>query len=132
VASCPIASCEALYGRRGLKPFLDAGAADVAIIDLAWNGYLEATKMAALADLHEVNVATHNYCGGGLADVISAHFAAAVPNFRIGEYDEDDVPWKPEFLKQEVVVENGELVVPQGPGWGVEVDEDFVRSRPPR
>lgn len=131
-ARCPIASCEAMYGRRALRPFLEAGAVDVAIVDLTWNGVLEGMKMAAFAEAYEVNVATHNYTGGLLGDVISAHFSAAVPNFRIGEWDQEDVPWKGEFLTQPVVVEDGELVVPQGPGWGVEVNEAFVRSRPPR
>lgn len=125
----PIASLEAQFGRRGLRPYLDAGAVDVVIIDLVWNGYIEAIKMAALAEMYEVNVATHNYCGGMLADVMSAHYAAAIPNFRMGEFDEDDVPWKPEFLVDELVVSNGELTVPQGPGWGIDVNEDFVRSR---
>jgi len=131
-APCPIASCEALYGRGQLRPFLEAGAADVVVIDVAWNGYLEAVKMAALAEAHEVNVATHNYGGGVLGDVMSAHFAAAIPNLRIGEFDVDDVPWKAEFLTAPLVVENGGIVVPQGPGWGVDVNEEAVRARPPR
>ncbi len=130
-ARFPIASLETLYGRTGLRPFLEAGAVDVAIVDLMWNGYLEGTKMAALAESYEVNVATHNYCGGLLSDAINAHFAAAVPNLRCVEYDVEDVPWKPDFLTTPLVVENGEMVVPQGPGWGVEVNEAFVRSRPP-
>lgn len=131
-ARFPIASLEALYGRIGLKPFLDAGAADVAVIDLMWNGYLEAFRMAALAETYDVNVSTHNYCGGGLSDVISAHFGAAIPNLRAVEYDPEDVPWKPEFLTAPVSVEDGHIIVPQGPGWGVEVNEDFVRAHPPR
>jgi len=131
-AAFPIASCEALYLRSGLRPFLEAGSVDIAIIDLAWNGYLEAMKMATLAETYGVNVATHNYCGSPLADVISAHFSAAVPNFRIGEYDAEDVPWKPEFLTRPLEVEDGEMLVPMGPGWGLDVDERFVRSRPPR
>jgi galactonate dehydratase len=131
-ARCPIASCEALYGRRELRPFLEAGAVDVAIIDVVWNGMLEAMKMASFAEAYEVNVATHNYCGGLLGDVISAHFAAAVPNFRIGEWDAEDVPWKAEFLTAPLVVEDGELTVPNGPGWGVDVNEAFVRAHPPR
>lgn len=131
-ARCPIASCEALYGRRGLRPFLEQQAVDVAIVDVIWNGVLEAAKMAAFVEAYEVNVATHNYCGGLLSDVISAHFAAAIPNLRIGEWDVDDVPWKADFLKTPLVVEGGELRVPLGPGWGVEVDEAFLRSRPPR
>ncbi len=131
-AQFPIASLEALYGRIGLRPFLEAGAVDVAIIDLIWNGYLESLKMAALAEVHEVNVSTHNYCGGLLSDVISAHFAAAIPNLRYMEYDPEDVPWKPEFLTAPLLVEAGEMLVPQGPGWGVEVNEAFVRAHPPR
>jgi L-alanine-DL-glutamate epimerase-like enolase superfamily enzyme len=131
-ASFPIASLEALYGRIGLRPFLEAGAVDVAVIDLVWNGYLEAFRMAALAETYDVNVATHNYCGGLLSDVISAHFAAAIPNLRSMEYDAEDVPWKANFLTGPITVENGELLVPQGPGWGVDVDEAFVRAHPPR
>jgi galactonate dehydratase len=131
-ARCPIASLEALYGRSAMRPFLEEGSADVAIIDLIWNGYLEATKMAALAEAYEVNVSTHNYCGGLLSDVISTHFAAAVPNLRQVEFDVEDVPWKAEFLTGPLVVEGGEIVVPQAPGWGLDVNEAFVRSRPPR
>jgi L-alanine-DL-glutamate epimerase-like enolase superfamily enzyme len=131
-ASFPIASLEALYGRIGLKPFLDTGSVDVAVIDLIWNGYLEAFRMAALAETYDVNVSTHNYCGGGLSDVISAHFAAAIPNLRAVEYDPEDVPWKSEFLTAPVSVEDGHIIVPQGPGWGVEVNEAFVRAHPPR
>src|SRR5262249_19285506 len=61
--STPIASLEAIYGRRNFRPFLDARAVDVAIIDPMWNGAVEAVKMAALADAYEVNVAPHNFCG---------------------------------------------------------------------
>ncbi len=131
-ARCPIASLEALYGRTGLRPFLEEGAVDVAIVDLMWNGYLEAFKMAMLAEAYEVNVSTHNYCGGLLSDVISIHYAAAIPNLRQVEFDLEDVPWKPQFLTGPLVVEDGEILVPTGPGWGLDVDEAFVRAHPPR
>jgi galactonate dehydratase len=131
-ARCPIASLEALFGRRQLKPYLDIGATDVAIIDVTWNGYLEALKMAEFAETYEVNVAPHSFGGGMLGDVMSAHFAAAVPNFRIMEIDVEDVPWKPEFLTHPLVTENGDLLVPQRPGWGTDVNEDAVRAHPPK
>jgi L-alanine-DL-glutamate epimerase-like enolase superfamily enzyme len=28
------------------------------------------------------------------------------------------------------VIENGELLLPTGPGWGTEVDEEIVRAHP--
>jgi L-alanine-DL-glutamate epimerase-like enolase superfamily enzyme len=30
------------------------------------------------------------------------------------------------------VIENGELVLPTRPGWGIEVNERAVRARPPK
>lgn len=129
-AHFPIASLEALFFRQGLKPYLDEGCADIGIIDVTWNGYLESVKMADYCAAYEVNVASHAYCAGGLADVMSAHFAAAVPNFRIMEYDYDDVPWKPEFLTNPLVVKNSEVIVPQGPGWGCDVNEAALKKFP--
>jgi L-alanine-DL-glutamate epimerase-like enolase superfamily enzyme len=29
-------------------------------------------------------------------------------------------------------IENGDLVLPKGPGWGADVNEAFVRAHPPR
>ncbi|WP_158816898.1 mandelate racemase/muconate lactonizing enzyme family protein [Methylocapsa sp. S129] len=132
IARFPIASLETVYGRQNLRSYLEAGAVDVAIIDIMWNGYLEAMKMADLAAAYDVNVAPHAYSGGGLGDIMSAHFAAAVPNFRIMEIDIDEAPWKWEFLSERLTVTDGELIIPQKPGWGVEVNEAAIKARPPR
>jgi L-alanine-DL-glutamate epimerase-like enolase superfamily enzyme len=129
-AGFPIASGESLYMRRSYRPFFDAYAMDVAIVDVIWNGFLESLKIAAMADAYEVNIAPHNFYGH-LADHISAHFAAVVPNLRIMEIDIDDVPWKGEFVTHQPVIENGEFVVPNRPGWGTDVDEAAVRRHPP-
>jgi galactonate dehydratase len=130
-ATTPIASLESLHGRRAYRPFLERQAVDVAIVDVPWNGFLESVKIAALAEAHEVNVAPHNFCGH-LYTMINAHFAAAVPNLRIMEIEVDDVPWRDGLYTAVPIVERGELVVPDAPGWGVEVDEAALRERPPR
>jgi len=130
-AGTPIASLESLHGRRAYRPFLEWEAVDVAIVDVPWNGFLEAVKIAALAEAHEVNVAPHNFCGH-LATMINAQFAAAVPNLRILEIEADDVPWRDELYTAVPWVENGELLVGDAPGWGIEVNEEAVRARPPR
>jgi galactonate dehydratase len=129
--STPIASCETLCERRDFKPFFEAYAMDVAIVDVIWNGYMESLKIAAMADVYEMNVAPHNFYGH-LSSVISAHFCAAVPNLRIMETDVDAVPWRDELVDVPPVVENGEFVLPTRPGWGVEVNEAAVRARPPK
>jgi L-alanine-DL-glutamate epimerase-like enolase superfamily enzyme len=130
-APCPIASCEGLTGRRAFRPFLDAYAMDVGIVDVVWNGMLESLKIASMAEAYEVNVAPHNYYGH-LCSAISAHFSAVVPNLRVMEIDIDSVPWRDELFVGGPVFEHGELLLPRGVGWCVDVDEKAVRAHPPR
>jgi galactonate dehydratase len=125
--STPIASLEAILGRRALKPYLEAQAADVAIIDVQYNGMPESLRMAAMCETYEVNVASHNF-NGPLSTLIAAHFCAAIPNFRIFELDVDEVPWRSSLLTMPYKVEDGYLLLPDGPGWGAEIDEAAVRA----
>ena len=126
----PIGSGEAVYERIGYRPFFEAQAFDVAIIDVLWNGYLESLKIASLAESFSVPVAPHNFYGH-LASAISAHFAASVSNLHVMEIDIDGAHWRDE-LTTPPVFENGEYVLPTGPGWGVEVNEEAIRAHAPR
>jgi L-alanine-DL-glutamate epimerase-like enolase superfamily enzyme len=127
----PIASLETIYGRRNLKPFLDACAVDVTIVDPIWNGFAEAVKMASLAEIYEMNVAPHCYFGP-LATLTAAQLGAVIPNFRIMELVMDEVPWLSQLATHPPVVRDGDLVVPDRPGWGSDIDEAVVRAHPPR
>jgi L-alanine-DL-glutamate epimerase-like enolase superfamily enzyme len=104
---------------------------DVAIIDTPWNGVWQSMKIAALADAHEVNVAPHNFYGH-LCTMMNAHFAAAVPNLRIMEIDIDRLEWDDELFTVTPTIEDGHLIVPEGPGWGTEPNEKAIRARPPK
>lgn len=126
-----VASCESLYGRRQFRPYFEQQSVDVAIIDVAWNGILESMKIAAMADAYEINVAPHNF-NGHIGSLMSAHLCAAIPNFRVMEIDIEDVPWKDDLVTVPPRIENGELLIPTGAGWGAEVNEAAVRAHPPR
>jgi L-alanine-DL-glutamate epimerase-like enolase superfamily enzyme len=128
-APCPIASLETLHGRREFRPYLEAYACDVPIVDVIWNGLAESLKIASMAETYEVNVAPHNFYGH-LCSVISANFSAIVPNFRVMEIDMDAIPWRDEFVTSVPVVENGEFLLPTGPGWGIDINEKAVRAHP--
>lgn len=121
----PIGSLEMVMGRRNLRQFLDAQAVDVAIIDGQWNGLHETMKMASLIDAYDVNVAAH--CSAGpLGALMSAHYCAAIANFRIMEYEADFIPWSDELLTRTNRIEGGHFVLPDGPGWGADVIEDVA------
>jgi galactonate dehydratase len=126
----PVASCECLFGRRDYRPYFEQAAVDVAIVDTPWNGVGESLKIAAMADTYEVNVAPHNFYGP-LATMMSAHWSAVVPNFRIMEIDPDVVPWHDDLVTVKPAIADGHLVLPTGPGWGTEVNEAAVRAHPP-
>jgi L-alanine-DL-glutamate epimerase-like enolase superfamily enzyme len=123
----PIGSLESIHGQREYRDYIEKRAVDVAIVDVHWNGLWEAVRIASLADAYETDVAPHNYAGH-LGSMISAHLCASVPNCRIMEYEVDEVPWKDELFTHAPVIENGELVLPDRPGWGIEVNEDGVRA----
>ena len=129
-SATPIASLEGIHGLRAYRPFFEQYAVDVAIIDPAWNGVLESLRIATLADAYEVNVAPHNFCGD-LASLMSAHLCAAIPNYRIMEFEVDDVPWKSDFVTHPPIVDKGEMIVPTRPGWGADINEEAVRAHPP-
>ncbi|MCH9672865.1 MAG: mandelate racemase/muconate lactonizing enzyme family protein [Gammaproteobacteria bacterium] len=127
----PIASCESLYGLREFKPFFEHYAMDVAIVDVPWNGIWQSMKIAGMAEAYEVNCAPHNFYGH-LCTMQSAHFCAAIPNFRVMEIDIDDVSWKDDLVTVVPQIEDGYMTIPTGPGWGTELNEDAIRAHPPR
>ena len=102
---------------------------DVASVDVIWNGFHQAKKIADLAETFEVNCAPHNYYSH-LATFIAAQWCAAIPNARILEYDVDDVPWRDELVTALPEISAGELRIPGGPGWGVDLNEDVLRAHP--
>jgi L-alanine-DL-glutamate epimerase-like enolase superfamily enzyme len=126
----PIASCETLMGLQQFLPFFRAQALDVAIIDLVWNGAWQSMKIAAAAEAHEVNVAPHNFYGH-LATMMNAHFAAAVPNLRVVETDIDRIAWDAQLVTYVPEFVDGQLVIPDRPGWGTEPVEEALIAHPP-
>ena len=126
----PLCSGENLYTARAFRPFLEAGAMDVASVDVIWNGFHQAKKVADMAETFEVSCAPHNYYSH-LATAIAAQWCAAIPNVRILEFDVDDGPWRDALAGGWAPeLRDGEVVVPSGPGWGIELDEDVLGEHP--
>jgi galactonate dehydratase len=125
-----LASCESLISTRQYRPFLELRAADTVIIDVPWNGFGQAYLIGQMADAYELTVAPHNYYSH-LADLHAIHLCAVLPNMKIMEIDIDDVPWKDEIAAPPRI-EQGHLILPEGPGWGIEVSEKAIRAHPPK
>ena len=91
-------------------------------------GIMEAFKIAALADAFFATIAPHNPLSP-LSTVICLHLDTVVPNFLIQEVPDANNPARYPLINgfEEKPVD-GYLTVPQGPGWGVSLNEEYISS----
>ncbi len=123
----PITSCENLYGLRQYDPFLKSRSMNIASIDVIWNGLKESIKIANAAAINNIDVACHNF-NGHLSTFISMHFCSLIENFKIGEFDVDDVPWRDEFFTDIPIIRNGKFYFNSKPGWGCDLNEKSIKK----
>ena len=113
----PVAGGEHLYGLDPFQKTFDAGALDIAIIDLARAGGITPwMKIVAAAEARGVPI-----CGHVIPEV-HVHLLSAIPNGYLVEY----MPRSEPIFKTRLALEDGCLVAPEAPGLGVELDEEAV------
>jgi galactonate dehydratase len=128
----PIATGEMLYTKYAFRDILASGAADIVQPDLLiCGGLLEAKKIAALAEAHDVNVAPHNPLGP-VSTAVAVQFAASTPNFLILEYRPDQSGPTRDLVRKPLVLEDGHLRIPDQPGLGIELNEPAFAGKPLR
>ena len=86
-----------------------------------------AIKIGDLADVYQLNVAPHNYYSH-LSSFISASLCGVLPNVRIMEIDIDDVPWKNDLVTNLPDINDGQMKIPTGVGWGTDLNLEVVQN----
>ncbi len=127
----PIAAGERLYTLEEFQRLISLWACDVVQMDLAHCGGLWlGKKIAALAQVQDVAVAPH--CSVGPVALCAAiHFGWATPNVLVQEnFSEYDVPWRSELVHGWDRVRQGEFLLPEGPGLGIELNEEACARHP--
>lgn len=128
----PLAAGENCYTRYEFQRLLDLGAVSVVQPDLSrCGGITEALRIAALAAGAGLPVCTHG-CHTGLNFAASVHFLASTGNARYFEADgSTDNPLRTVACSGSYELSADGTVLPlEGPGLGVEVDEDYIRAHP--
>jgi L-alanine-DL-glutamate epimerase-like enolase superfamily enzyme len=123
----PIAGYETEMGLYGFRQLIDRGAVDIVQADIAWSGgFSEGRRIAAYAQAHHKMVAPHAFAGTVLL-VASLHFAAAIPNGLLLEWDQNPNALRDELLKEPLRLESdGTVRPPERPGLGIELDRTAV------
>tara|TARA_Y100000588_G_scaffold330212_1_gene366958 strand:+ start:765 stop:1868 length:1104 start_codon:yes stop_codon:yes gene_type:complete len=129
--SIPLATGELTCSRAEAKAVLDSGALAYFQPETGTNGgILESCKTASLAQVYGVDIAIHNWCGPVVTRAAS-HVCATVPNLLYQEYagGAPKNEWENDLLYPPSRVENGHLILPEGPGLGFRLNEDLVVAR---
>ncbi|HVA10502.1 MAG TPA: mandelate racemase/muconate lactonizing enzyme family protein [Acidimicrobiales bacterium] len=117
-----VAAGQSESSRAGLRDLIAVGAVDVCNADASWiGGPSEWRRVAALASMYEVQMAHHE------EPQISAHLLASIAHGTYVETfspDRDPIFWNLIANRREFV--DGNYLVPGGPGFGLELDWDYI------
>ncbi len=104
-------------------------AVDIVQPDILYiGGVARARRVAMLA--HEFGLAcTPHAANRAMVQLFTLHFAAAMPNCLYEqEWSIEPTPWTEGLLERPLEVEDGVVPVPEGPGWGIEVSEEWLQG----
>jgi galactonate dehydratase len=129
----PIATGERLHNKYEYRELINLQAADILQPDITQTGgFLETKKIAAMGDMCYMTVAPHNV-GGPVSTATALHFAACTTNFKIQEHFNDfSEAWVKEAATGCPEVIDGYFSLPNGPGLGMELNEDLIAMHPYR
>jgi L-talarate/galactarate dehydratase len=114
----PIAAGEYHYGIVPFRHMLEARSIDVVMIDLLRvGGITQWMKVAGMAEAFNLPVVSH------LVPELHVHLIAAIPHGLTVEY----MPWTLRLYEETPRLENGQLLVPDTPGFGLAFDQAALK-----
>ena len=122
----PIATGERIFTKWGFREILEKGAASIIQPDLCHaGGITEGRIIAGMAEAYYVPIAPHNPMGP-ISLAVGLNLAASIPNFLVQE----QVSLGEGYLKKPFQLQkDGTVMIPQGPGLGIELDEALMKDK---
>ncbi len=120
---------ERIFTRRQFREYLEDGAFDMVQPDFCLvGGSTEGKKVCDMAHIYEVTVQGH-VCGTPISTAAALHVEASIPNFEIHEHHiYSTLEGNQNICLQDLQPLKGRFAVPDGPGLGVELNEEFMRK----
>ena len=119
----PVAAGQMEITRSGMRDMMVEGAIDVSNFDASWGGATEWRRVAQMAMCFGVEMAHHEEAQ------VSSHLLASVPHSTFVEAfhpARDPIFWRMLGNRPELV--DGLFRLPEGAGFGWELDEAFVQE----
>ena len=129
VSPVRVGGAEAAAGRHEIREWIERGRVAVVQPNITRSGGLsEMRRIADMADMHGVDVIPHGW-KTGITAAAGRHFQAACPASPLFEYVSPkvfDSVLRRELTSPEPELKEGTMALPQGPGLGIELNEDLV------
>ncbi|HSE93736.1 MAG TPA: mandelate racemase/muconate lactonizing enzyme family protein [Methylomirabilota bacterium] len=126
-SAVPIATGESEFTRHDFREIAELRAADILQPDLAIaGGITEGVRIGAIASAYNLRLAPHLWSGAP-AFAAGVALAASQSAGFILEYSLGANPLLHELVHEQFPVMDGHVEIPDRPGLGITVDEDFVR-----
>ena len=125
--SVPVASGEHFYGRWETNDYLRAGAISVVQADPEWcGGVSELVKICHLASLFDAHVIPHGHSLHAALHVVASQPPMTCP---LVEYLINKMRWHFQFEKHRLTPVDGQIALPDRPGFGIELDETKIERQ---
>ena len=120
----PVCAGQSEFTLRGLRDLVTDGAIDVSNFDASWAGGPTVWRKAAgLCAAFGVQLGHHE------EPQVSSHLLASVPDHTFAEcFDEDRDPFFWRLTDMSTRIAGGRYRLPDRPGFGIELDADYVRA----
>ena len=134
-SATPIALGERLYSRWDFKDVITSGVVDIIQPDLSHaGGITEVRKIAAMAEAYDIAVAPHCPLGpvalAACLQLDAVAYNAVIQEQSLGIHYNTSNDLLDYIVDPTVFAySGGSVAIPEGPGLGIEVDEDYVRER---
>jgi len=125
----PVATGENRFRVHELSELLYEHGVDVITPDpTTVGGLAETMRIADRAEENYIPISPHNVCSP-IGTMACVHLGAAIPNFDVLEYHALEVEWWDDLVtREEPLIDDGYIEVPEAPGIGVELDSDVVEE----
>jgi len=125
----PVATGENRFRVHELSELLYEHGVDVITPDpTTVGGLAETMRIADRAEENYIPISPHNVCSP-IGTMACVHLGAAIPNFDVLEYHALEVEWWDDLVtREEPLIDDGYIEVPEAPGIGVELDSGVVEE----
>ncbi|WP_224270884.1 mandelate racemase/muconate lactonizing enzyme family protein [Haloprofundus salinisoli] len=124
----PIAPNEDTYAPHNLRRLVEAGAMDVAVLDLTPAGGLSGLRQQ-VAIVEDAGIPATHHCAFdlGIRTAAILHAVYGLPGLTLPP-DSVYYGWEADVIREPFEIADGALTVSQSPGLGVDVDESLVEE----